>query len=77
MSELCECCQKKVDDDNGRDLRDKILATVRDLVGDFLYYDRKEDEDLPVDAIQNAIKSGVITVDDIVDSFGRGIEEGS
>jgi hypothetical protein len=35
--------------------RDIILATVRDLAADFLYYDRKEDEELPVGAIEEAV----------------------
>lgn len=33
-----------------------IFANVTDLVSNFLYYDRKEDEDLPCEAIENAIK---------------------
>jgi hypothetical protein len=34
--------------------RDLILGTIDDLVGDFLYYDRKGDEDLPRGAIEIA-----------------------
>lgn len=48
-----------------------ILATATDLALAFSYYDRKEDEDLPVGAIQKAIKEGIITVDEIVDAFAK------
>ncbi len=46
-----------------------ILMTVSDLVGAFLYYDRKEDEELPRGVIEAAICQGVVTVDEIVDRF--------
>lgn len=46
-----------------------ILDSVGDLAGAFLYYDRKEDEDLPRGAIQEAIANGEITKQEIVDKF--------
>ncbi len=46
-----------------------ILASVSDLAINFTYYDRKEDEDLGVGAIQNAIEGKIITVDEIVAAF--------
>jgi hypothetical protein len=49
--------------------REHILGTVTDLVSDFLYYDRKEDEYLPRGAIEAALADGTITVDEIVDKF--------
>jgi hypothetical protein len=49
--------------------REKILGTVGDLVSDFLYYDRKEDEDLPRGEIEAAIKTEVITTEEIVSHF--------
>jgi len=51
--------------------RDHIVATVSDLVGSLLYYDRKEDEDLPRGAIEEAIAAGEVTIDEIVDLFRR------
>jgi len=48
-----------------------ILDSVSDLVSDFLYYDRKEDEELPVDKIEELVKDGVITVDEIIDKFTK------
>lgn len=49
--------------------KERILGTVDDLVSDFLYYDRKEDEDLPNGAIDTAIEKGEVTIDEIVDKF--------
>ena len=51
-----------------------ILDTVKDLVGDFLYYDRKEDESLPMNAIESAIESKDITIDEIILCFRGEIE---
>ena len=51
------------------ELKESILATVDDLVINFMYYDRKEDEDLPVGAIEGAIVTGGVTVDEIVAKF--------
>lgn len=46
-----------------------VSQTIGDLVSKFLYYDRKEDEDLPRGAIQKMIRDGAISVDWIVDEF--------
>ena len=43
--------------------------TVKDLVGEFMYYDRKEDEDLPRGAIEEAVKNKEVSVDEIVELF--------
>lgn len=45
----------------------RIAQEVDHLASMFLYYDRKEDEHLPVGSIQEAILSGEVTVDEIVD----------
>jgi len=55
------------------DLKQEIIATTQDLVSDFLYYDRKEDEDLDIDTIPKAIKDGVIELDEIVKVFRDGL----
>lgn len=49
--------------------KENILRTVTDLVGSLMYYDRKEDEDLPRGAIEQAIKDGEITYYDIIKKF--------
>jgi hypothetical protein len=45
--------------------RSVILDTIQDLVADFLYYDRQEDQYLPVGAIEQALGTGVITLDEV------------
>ena len=50
-------------------MKDMILMTVKDLVGEFMYYDRKEDEDLPRGAIEEAVKNKEVSVDEIVELF--------
>lgn len=52
-----------------------ILDTISDIVTDFLFYDRKEDEELPVGKIEECIKAGEITVKEIVDYFESCLKE--
>lgn len=49
--------------------REIILDTVSDLVSNFVYYDRKEDEDLSITDLDEAIQLHEITIDEIVDKF--------
>ncbi len=58
------------------DRRQKIEDTVDDLVGSFLYYDRKEDENLPMGEIEAAIRSGELTSADIVAMFETHLRAG-
>ncbi len=51
-----------------------ILATVEDLAAEFLYYGRKEDEELGRGEIEEAIAEGEISVDEIVSAFRKIIE---
>lgn len=51
--------------------REIIESTLDDLVSDFLYYDRKEDEELPRGEVEAAIEAGEITVDEIVERFRK------
>jgi hypothetical protein len=46
--------------------REKILDVLTDMVSDLLYYDRKEDDSLPVGSIEEAVKSGEITLDEML-----------
>jgi hypothetical protein len=50
-------------------LREKIFNTIRDLSSDFLYYDRKEDQILDMETLNQAVNSGIITVDEMVEEF--------
>ena len=58
------------------DIKQEIENTVDNLVADFLYYNRKEDPDLPRGAIEQAIKDGVVTSDQIVKWFEKSLKEG-
>ncbi len=49
---------------------------VEDLVSDFLFYNRKEDEDLPKGMIEEAIKNGNFSVDDLIKVFELKIRKG-
>ena len=51
--------------------RQHILNATKGLVGELLYYGRKEDEDLSRDEIQAAIAAGEITAGEIVATFER------
>lgn len=62
-----------MDDYQAPDRRTCILDTVAQMTANFLYYDRKEDSDLPVGAIEQAIASGVVTKDEIVAVFRDGL----
>jgi len=56
--------------------RNTIAAVVEDLVSNFLYYDRKEDEDLPRGAIEEAISAGEVSVEEIVELFEYALRRG-
>lgn len=56
--------------------RQVILDTVQNLVSDFLHYDRNEDEDLPRDAIQEAIAAGEVSEAEIVATFAEWLRKG-
>lgn len=51
-----------------------ILATISDLCSNFLYYDRKEDEDLSMEQLNEAVKNGEITIDEMVAEFRKHLE---
>lgn len=55
--------------------RQTILNTVEDLVGALMYYDRKEDEDLPRGSIEEAISIGEITPEEIVAHFAAALQK--
>jgi len=53
-----------------------INGYIEDLVADFLYYDRKDDETLPRGVIEESIKKKVISIEEIVESFRKHLKEG-
>jgi len=54
-------------------MKELILNHIEDLVSDFVYYDRKEDEDLSMEQLKNAVKSGEVTVAEMVEKFKDGL----
>jgi hypothetical protein len=56
--------------------RSLILDTVTDLVSNFLFYDRKDDEDLPRGSIEEAIEKGEISAAEIVERFRKCLSDG-
>jgi hypothetical protein len=51
--------------------RQRIFLAVEDIAGNLVWYDRKDDEDLPRGEIEAAIEAGEITIKEIVETFGR------
>lgn len=56
--------------------KEAVLGRVQDLVSDLLWYDRKEDEELPRDAIEQMVKRGELTVEEMVSAFEEALREG-
>ena len=46
-----------------------ILNAAQDLARDLIFYDRKEDEELRPGTVEAAVRSGVVSVDEIVEVF--------
>jgi len=51
------------------DTRQVILGAVKDLVCDLLKYDRKDDEDLPQGRIEEAVRQGITSHEELVQCF--------
>lgn len=47
--------------------------TINDMATNLFYYDRKEDEELPVGAIEELLESGAITKEWLVQKFAAAI----
>jgi len=50
-------------------MKEDILKLINDLVRDFVFYDRKQDEELTEDQLRQAFKDRIITVDECVEQF--------
>ncbi len=53
-----------------------ILNTLTDVVSNFLYYDRKEDEELGRGEVEEAVDGNEITIDEMVAHFRKHLLEG-
>lgn len=56
--------------------KDRLDDLISDAIADFLYYDRKEDEDFPPGLIDEAVIDGELTVSELADMFRKHLEEG-
>jgi dTDP-4-amino-4,6-dideoxygalactose transaminase len=56
-------------------MKHRILETINDLCINFLYYDRKEDNELSIEELNEAVKSGEITIDEMVAEFRKHLED--
>lgn len=56
-------------------MKNLILGHIRDLVSDFTYYNRKNDEELSSEDLQKAVKDGEITIDEMVEEFRKELTE--
>jgi len=56
------------------ELKQQVIAAAKTSAMKFSYYDRKEDEDLSVEQLADAIKRGVISTDEIAGIFRRELE---
>ena len=56
-------------------MKELIFNTIEDLVTDFLYYDRREDEELSVGYIELAIEENEITIDEIIKCFSDNLKK--
>ena len=55
--------------------KDNFLNKLKDTMTDFVYYDRKEDEDLNVKDVEEIIESGQVTPDEMGNTVKQFIEE--
>lgn len=58
------------------DKKQLVFGTINDMVSSLLYYDRKEDEDLPVGEIEKLCESGEFTITDMVNEFRTQLTKG-
>ena len=57
------------------DIKRKVENCIIDLVAEFFYYGRKDDEDLSVDALEDAINRGTVTKEEIIEIFSREVTD--
>lgn len=55
--------------------RDLILAHAGDAAKDFIIYSRKDDDELPPGAIEEAIMAREVTIQEILSEFARTLRE--
>ena len=53
----------------------QILGLIEDSISDLLYYDRKDDEDCPRGELEEAVKLGKVTIEEMVAKFEKHLRE--
>jgi predicted RNA-binding protein associated with RNAse of E/G family len=61
---------------NTEELRKQIFDTIDKMIDCFLYYDRKEDVGLEVGEIEDAVKAGQITVNEMIKRISENLIKG-
>ena len=56
--------------------KDYINDVISDMIADFLYYDRKEDDTLTRGMIEEMVKAGELTADEMVEMFRFHLSKG-
>lgn len=56
--------------------KEYLNGVINDVVSDLLYYDRKEDDTLPVGKIDEMVKNGEVTIDELVEAFKTHLTKG-
>ena len=60
---------------NKEELHQQVMDAIHDLVADFMYYNRKEDEFLNVSELQDAFDRDIVTIDSLTAEFKKCMEE--
>lgn len=53
------------------DMKKLFLDRIEDKVGELLYYDWNDDDDLTQDEVRGIIESGIVTKEEIIEEFTK------
>lgn len=76
LTDVTDIMRTSDSNDTPKSRRHTIENVIEDAVSDLLYYDRKEDEELPRGAIEEAIAAGEITIEQMVELFSTSLRAG-
>ncbi len=58
-------------EDVSKEKRELLQATIDDSVSNLLYYNRKEDDELPLGAIEELVSKGEVTITEMIEWFAE------
>jgi hypothetical protein len=58
------------------DMDKNLENTLSDMISCLLYYDRKEDDELPIGEIEKMVRDGETSFNEIMEVIGRELKEG-